>query len=312
MPKVVVVGAGIVGTSLADELTARGFTDLTVLDRGPLFATGGSSSHAPGLVFQTNPSKTMSAFARYTVEKFSALEHRDRRTFNSVGGLKVATTAERWADLHRKAGWAAAWGIDGRLLSPAECVDLHPMLDRERILGGFHTPTDGLTEAVRAAEAQARQAMARGATFRPHTEVVGVVEKGGRVTGVDTTAGVVDAVDAAVHRGRLRARVARGSRTPSSAWRFEGRGSVQRHLLVHAGRFLRDRRTPRPCRILGGRGGVGDALGRCRQGYRRVVAALSVSGPSYRLAEDRFEETAKRTIAAAEVISRRLGWFEHG
>jgi glycine/D-amino acid oxidase-like deaminating enzyme len=59
MPKVVVIGAGIVGTSLADELTARGFTDVTVLDRGPLFTTGGSSSHAPGLVFQIKPSKTM-------------------------------------------------------------------------------------------------------------------------------------------------------------------------------------------------------------------------------------------------------------
>ncbi len=193
MPKVVVIGAGIVGTSLADELTARGFTDVTVLDRGPLFTTGGSSSHAPGLVFQTNPSKTMSTFARYTVEKFRALEHPDGWTFNSVGGLEVATTPERWADLHRKAGWAAAWGIDGRLLSPAECVDLHPLLDRDAILGGFHTPTDGLAKAVRAGEAQARQAMARGATFRPHTEVVGVVEKGGRVTGVDTTAGVIDA-----------------------------------------------------------------------------------------------------------------------
>ena len=49
MPKVVVIGAGIVGTSVADELTARGYTDVTVLDRGPLFATGGSSSHEPGL-----------------------------------------------------------------------------------------------------------------------------------------------------------------------------------------------------------------------------------------------------------------------
>jgi glycine cleavage system aminomethyltransferase T/glycine/D-amino acid oxidase-like deaminating enzyme len=193
MPKVVVVGAGIVGTSLADELTARGFTDVTVLDRGPLFATGGSSSHAPGLVFQTNPSKTMSSFARYTVEKFCALEHPDGWTFKQVGGLEVATTPERWADLHRKAGWAAAWGIEGHLLDPADCVAMHPLLDRERILGGFHTPTDGLAKAVRAAEAQARQAMARGATFLPHTEVIGVLQKGGRVTGVETTTGVIDA-----------------------------------------------------------------------------------------------------------------------
>lgn len=193
MPKVVVIGAGIVGTSLADELTVRGYTDVTVVDRGPLFSTGGSTSHAPGLVFQTNPSKTMTAFARYTVEKFCALEHPDGWAFNPVGGLEVATTAERMADLHRKAGWAAAWGVQGRLLTTAECVALHPLLDPDQVLGGFHTPTDGLAKAVRAAEAQARRAVARGATLRPNTEVLGIVDAGGRVTGVQTADGVIDA-----------------------------------------------------------------------------------------------------------------------
>ncbi|WP_422747290.1 GcvT family protein [Mycobacterium sp. WMMD1722] len=193
MPRVVVIGAGIVGTSLADELTARGITDLTVVDRGPLFATGGSTSHAPGLVFQTNPSKTMTTFARYTVEKFSDLEHPGGWVFNPVGGLEVATTPERWADLHRKAGWAQAWGIDGRLVTPDECASLHPLLDPACILGGFHTPRDGLAKAVRAAEAQARRAMARGAKFLAHTEVLGVTDDGARVTGVRTTTGVIDA-----------------------------------------------------------------------------------------------------------------------
>lgn len=193
MPRVVVIGAGIVGTSLADELTTRGVTDVTVVDRGPLFATGGSTSHAPGLVFQTNPSKTMTAFARYTVEKFGALEHPDGWAFNPVGGLEVATTPERWADLHRKAGWADAWGVEGRLVSADECVALHPLLDRDRIHGGFHTPADGLAKALRAAEAQARRATARGATFVPHTEVLGVVERAGRVSGVRTATGVIDA-----------------------------------------------------------------------------------------------------------------------
>ena len=69
-PRVVIIGAGIVGTNLADELTARGWDRVTVLDQGPLPQTGGSTSHAPGLVFQTSPSKTMTALASYTVEKF--------------------------------------------------------------------------------------------------------------------------------------------------------------------------------------------------------------------------------------------------
>lgn len=192
-PKVVIVGAGIVGTSLAEELTARGFTDVTVVDRGPLFTTGGSTSHAPGLVFQTNPSKTMSAFASYTVDKFSALEHPGGPVFNHVGGLEVATTADRWADLHRKAGWAQAWGIPGELLSPAECLRLHPLLDRQTILGGFHTTTDGLASAVRAAEAQAQRAIARGALFIPRSEVLGVVDRHGRVSGIRTDRGVIEA-----------------------------------------------------------------------------------------------------------------------
>src|ERR1700741_2154333 len=121
MRKVVIVGAGIVGTSLAEELTVRGWTDVTVLDRGPLFITGGSTSHAPGLVFQTNGSKTMTEFARYTVEKFVSLG-----AFESVGGLEIATTEERWTDLHRKAGWAQSWGIPGELLDVDACAKMYP------------------------------------------------------------------------------------------------------------------------------------------------------------------------------------------
>ena len=190
----VVIGAGIVGTSLADELTGRGWTDVTVLDRGPLPATGGSSSHAPGLVFATNSSETLSRFAQYTIKKFRGLsETSDRLCFNPVGGLEVATTEARMIDLHRKAGWAESWGIPGELLTAGQCAEMHPLLDADRILGGFHTPTDGLVKAVRAVAAQARTATARGATFRPHTEVLGIVDDGRKVTGVRTADGVIPA-----------------------------------------------------------------------------------------------------------------------
>src|SRR5882762_5782072 len=101
-PTVVIVGAGIVGCALADELTQRGWTDVTVLDQGSLFSTGGSSSHAPGLVFQTNPSKTMTEFARYTVEKFTGLTLDGQWCFRQVGGLEVATTPQRLAELKRR------------------------------------------------------------------------------------------------------------------------------------------------------------------------------------------------------------------
>lgn len=185
-PRVVIIGAGIVGCALADELTARGWTDLTVLDQGPLFATGGSTSHAPGLVFQTNPSKTMTEFASYTVEKYVSLTLDGEPCFYQLGGLEVATTPARLRDLKRRHGWATAWGVESSLISPEECAALHPLLDVDRVLGGFHIPSDGLARPVRAAEAQARQAISRGARFVAHQKVVSIDRAAGRVRGVRT------------------------------------------------------------------------------------------------------------------------------
>ncbi|MFC4069532.1 GcvT family protein [Actinoplanes subglobosus] len=192
-PRVVIIGAGVVGSALADELTERGWTDVTVVDRGPLFTPGGSSSHAPGLVFQTNPSKTMTELARYTVEKLSALTLDGQWCFRQVGGLEVATTEARWHDLKRKHGLATSWGVEGALLSPAECAALHPLIDPSKILGGFHVPTDGLAKAVRAVEAQARRSMERGARFLGEHTVTGVGREDGRVTGVETDRGFIPA-----------------------------------------------------------------------------------------------------------------------
>ncbi|MCG5213860.1 FAD-dependent oxidoreductase [Streptosporangium soli] len=189
VPHVLIIGAGIVGCALADELTERGWTEVTVLDQGPLFTTGGSSSHAPGLVFQTNPSKTMTEFAAYTVGKYSGLTLDGRWCFRQVGGLEVATTPERWADLSRRQGWAASWGVEGRILSAAECLKLYPLLDGERVRGGYHVPSDGLASSPRAAEAQARRAMGRGARFLGGHEVTGFTRAGGRITGVETSEG---------------------------------------------------------------------------------------------------------------------------
>ncbi|WP_030434487.1 GcvT family protein [Actinoplanes subtropicus] len=192
-PRVVIIGAGVVGSALADELTERGWTDVTVVDQGRLFATGGSSSHAPGLVFQTNPSKTMTEFASYTVRKLNGLTLDGQWCFRQVGGLEVATTEARWTDLKRKHGLATSWGVEGALLSPGECAALHPLLDPGKILGGLHVPTDGLAKAVRAVEAQARRAIARGARFLGEHTVTGIGRESGKVTGVETDQGFIPA-----------------------------------------------------------------------------------------------------------------------
>ncbi|MFJ3642833.1 FAD-dependent oxidoreductase [Streptomyces sp. NPDC090108] len=192
-PRVVVIGAGIVGCSLADELTARGWTDVTVLEQGPLPAPGGSTSHAPGLVFRTSPSKTLAEFATYTVEKFSSLDADGVPCFQQVGGLELATTPERLADLHRRAGYAASWGIRGEVVGPARCKELWPLLDESVVLGGFHTPEDGLARALLAARAQADRATARGARFLERHTVTGIEQRGGHVTGVVTDRGTFPA-----------------------------------------------------------------------------------------------------------------------
>jgi glycine cleavage system aminomethyltransferase T/glycine/D-amino acid oxidase-like deaminating enzyme len=192
-PRVVIIGAGIVGANLADELTARGWDQVTVVDQGPLALTGGSTSHAPGLVFQTNACKSMTAFARYTVEKFVDMDLDGQWCFNQVGGLEVATTPERLAELHRRHGWATSWGIEGTVLEPAECARIHPLVDTSKILGGLYVPSDGLAKGSRIVVALARRAQARGAVFRGSTKVTGIEHSGGRVTGVATSEGTIPA-----------------------------------------------------------------------------------------------------------------------
>ncbi|MEV8309531.1 FAD-dependent oxidoreductase [Streptomyces flavidovirens] len=192
-PRVVIIGAGVVGAALADELSSAGWTDVTVVDQGPLPATGGSSSHAPGLVFQTNPSKTMTEMARYTVEKLSSLDVDGQPCFLRTGGLEVATTPQRLTELRRRHGWITAWGIEARLLGPDECVELHPLVDRERVLGGLLVTTDGLAKAVLAVEAQIRLATARGVSFLAGHEVLDIRTEDERVAAVVTDQGEIPA-----------------------------------------------------------------------------------------------------------------------
>lgn len=192
-PRVVIIGAGIVGCSLADELTARGWSDVTVLEQGPLPAPGGSTSHAPGLVFRTSPSRTLSEFAKYTVEKFSSLQVDGVPCFQPVGGLELATTPERLADLHRRAGYAASWGIRGEVVSAARCKELWPLIDESVVLGGFHTPDDGLARALLASRAQMVRATRRGARFLDRHTVTGIEQRDGRVTAVVTDRGTFPA-----------------------------------------------------------------------------------------------------------------------
>ncbi|TKA72838.1 Dimethylglycine oxidase [Friedmanniomyces simplex] len=193
LPRVVIIGAGIVGANLADELVSRGWNGITVVEQGPLSMPGGSTSHAPGLVFQTNSSKTMSDFARYTVSKLLSLEEDGQSCFNQVGGLEVATTPARLEELKRKRGWASSWKIETRLLTTNECLELYPLLDRDSVLGGLHIPSDGLALAARAVQLLIARTTKAGVRYLDLTPVTGVERSGGRVTGVTTPKGTIAA-----------------------------------------------------------------------------------------------------------------------
>jgi glycine cleavage system aminomethyltransferase T/glycine/D-amino acid oxidase-like deaminating enzyme len=187
--RVVVIGAGVVGCSVAEHLTELGWRDVIVVDQGPLWLPGGSTSHAPGLVFQTNPSETMTRLAKYTVGHLGELTHRKEPCFDPVGSIEVARTPERLDWIKLRHGLATSWGVESRLLSPAQVAERVPVLDPTLIRGGLFVPSDGVARAGEAAEAMAARAGERGARFRGDTKVTGIDVSDGRVTGVETTTG---------------------------------------------------------------------------------------------------------------------------
>lgn len=190
--RVVIIGAGIVGCSAAFHLAQKGWSDVVVLDQGPLFETGGSTSHAPGLVFQTNSSKTMCELAQRTVKLYSSLTLNEQPCFYHAGGIEVASTPERLADLKRRHGWATSWGLESRLLTPAETRAHIPMIDERAILGSYYVPTDGIAKALRITEAMGYYASSQGVAFHGHTAVIGFEIVAGHLQAVITSAGRID------------------------------------------------------------------------------------------------------------------------
>src|SRR5579859_4473934 len=207
--RVVIIGAGIVGCSAAYHLARKGWRDIVVLDQGPLFETGGSTSHAPGLVFQTNPSRTMTELAKRTVALYSRLGGDGEPCFYPVGSMEVATTPARWEELKRRRGFAKAWGLTAALLGPVEAQAKLPLLDADKILGAYHVPSDGIAKAVRACERMAGAVEGHGVTFHGGTAVTAIDVDGGRVRGVTTARGTIAAEQVLICAGIWGPRVGR-------------------------------------------------------------------------------------------------------
>ncbi len=188
---VVIVGAGIVGCSAAYELTQLGVRNVVVLDQGPIEDTGGSTFHAPGLVFHTNGSRTLAMLARGSSDLYRDLDRTELRTWLEVGGIEIATTPQRLAECHRRAAYATACGFEPELLSPQQVRERIPLVDPDAILGGLLVPRDGLAKAINICAALRARAESAGAEFRGLTAVTGIDRRGGRVRAVETAAGTI-------------------------------------------------------------------------------------------------------------------------
>ena len=166
----VIIGAGIVGNSLVHHLALLGWRDLVLVDKGPMPNPGGSTGHASNFIFPIEYSKMMMELTRDSTEQYQALG-----VFTQSGGIEVARTAERMAELRRRCTAAKAWGIPAALLTPAEVGKLVPYLDESVILGGGHFPTVGVVDPLRAGTLMREQAQAAGAlTVLAGTEVLGI------------------------------------------------------------------------------------------------------------------------------------------
>lgn len=135
----------------------------------------------------------MSLYAKYTVEKFLKLEEDGQSCFNQVGGLEIATTQARLEDIKRKHGYAQSWGIPARFVSPEECLNMYPTLNKDKVLGGLHTPTDGLALAARAVQLLINRTSKAGVEYVGSTKVTGIEQAKGRVTGITTSTGTIPA-----------------------------------------------------------------------------------------------------------------------
>src|SRR5512135_1043830 len=187
---VVVIGAGIVGNSMAYHLAQQGWKDIVLLDKGPLPNPGGSTGHASNFIFLVDHNKEMTAL---TVE--SARQYQAWDVYTTCGGLEVARTGTRMSELRRRMDSAKNWGIDdARLVTPAEIAELVPYVDASILVGGFYTPGVGVVDSLRFGTLCREKAEAMGAlTVCANTEDLGNGVEDEQVTNVQTSRGTVEA-----------------------------------------------------------------------------------------------------------------------
>ncbi len=191
--RVIIVGGGIVGCSVAYHLGKLGWRDVLLLERDKL--TSGSTHHAAGLVGQLRTSANITQLLKYSVELYDTLEQETGQAtgWKRNGGLRLACNPERMIEIRRQATTAHSFGLEMHLLSPAEAQKLWPAMDVSDLVGAAFLPTDGQANPSDTTLALAKGARMNGVRIVEDCAVTALRRTDGRIAGVSTAHGDIDA-----------------------------------------------------------------------------------------------------------------------
>jgi 4-methylaminobutanoate oxidase (formaldehyde-forming) len=212
----VIVGGGVGGTSLAYHLAKLGWEDVVLLERSQL--TSGSTFHSAGLVGQLRGSVSLTKMMMHSVDLYRRLgeESEFDPGWVECGGIRLASSEERMEELRRQAGWAKTFGLPLELISAAEARQRFPLMSTEGVLGAAWLPTDGYLDPSQLTYALADGARQGGCRIFTSTRVTDIDVREGRVRGVRTDRGDVEAEVVVDAGGMYAAEIARmaGVRVP--------------------------------------------------------------------------------------------------
>ena len=182
--KVIVIGGGVSGCSVAYHLAKFGWKDTILLERDQL--TSGTTWHAAGLVSQLGPSAAITKIRKYSLDLYKKLEK--EVDFSSGlklnGALSIATTKGRWQELLRQATTAQLYDVNVEVLNPEQIKKIYPVINDDGILGGIFMPGDGQADPVGVTNLLAKAARNEGVKIFQNSPVQKIITKNGRIHGV--------------------------------------------------------------------------------------------------------------------------------